>query len=661
MRPKNQTHTRYRSVPISGLRTSFLFLSISLSLSLVVVASLVHAEYAVLYRKNGDRYTGIWRGGNERESVVELSDGQRIRIPTSEIMHILMTDNTADLPGAAAQENFVRGQQFLELGMSDEAESAFRQAVHQSPRFADAHFALAKLLEDKGLVEAAMRSYSLAVQIAPQRFQIADRFKALAEHYLDAGEYLTAAQVLLTVAQRFPMDPAAVEAAYRAGFLFTEQYELKQREIKAGMDEATSETLQATDSLVSNAIEALQQGLRDYPEHPDAERAHYLIGWLHYEKGLYPFAYQQLTQFIDERPLSPWIAHAYLARGRSALAQRLNHDALADFERALSLTTDGAIAAEARDLRNESAWQTYYAVDGLPSNLIQALAMDGDVLWVGTPKGLAKFDTVLGGWVPLPAELQLSRSINVNAIAVDEKSIWVGTLNNGLYRYDRILQQIDDQFFVGERVYDIEIFGDEVWIGTFNGLRHYDTATGVWQRFEAGPPAKDIVAVAVTPSRVWAGTSQSGIGVYDKMTRQWQILNRANGLPAPIGNSIRSLTADGDSVWFTWYTGNLNGWAYYDPIQNSVHGEFVLSGNMDPLEGILVGVVDQQAWIAHHLSVDIQDLLSSNWSFVAKPHTLGEITAMALNSNSVWIGTTTGLGKIDTVIAARASEGQGAP
>ncbi len=622
----------------------------SLLIAVCFLIPVAHAEYAIIYRTNGDRYTGTWRGGNENEYVLDLLDGQRLRIPVSETKYIIMSSDTADLPGVRAQEDFTRGQQFLELGMKEDAESAFRQAIHQSPRFADAHYALAQLLEAQENIEEAMRYYSFAAQIAPERFQFADRFKAAAERYLQEGEPLKAAEIFLTIARQFPEDPAAESAIFQAGFLFAAQYEQLIRQ----QNELTED--QNLDALLEKGIKALQEGMMNYPDYWDIEQARYTIGILNLERKSYTFAYQQLTEFIDMYPESDRLARAYLARGRAALAQRLNRDALEDFNKALRLTTDSTLAMQARDLRNQCAWQTYYAADGLPSNLIQAVAVDGDFLWVGTPKGLAKFDTSLDGWTPMPMDVQLPRDVNVYTLATDDENVWIGTLNNGLYHYNKILQSTE-QFISGEKIYDIDLYEDEVWIGTFNGLRYYNTNTGEWLHLQQGLPALDVTAVTATPGSVWIGTSQNGIGIFDKTTKEWQILSRMSGLPAPIGDSIRSLDYDLDRVWFTWYTSRANGYGWYDLNQNKVFGDRLLEGDMDPLKDVFVGLADQQVWIVHNVAVFIQDLISNDWNTVEKLTTLGEVTAIEVGGGAAWIGTTNGLGKIDSIIVARTTEG----
>jgi len=43
--------------------------------------------------------------------------------------------------------------------------------------------------------------------------------------------------------------------------------------------------------------------------------------------------------------------------------------------------------------KNTKRWQTYSRKDGLAHNRVLSIAVDGDVLWIGTQRGLSRYNT----------------------------------------------------------------------------------------------------------------------------------------------------------------------------------------------------------------------------------------------------------------------------
>ena len=95
----------------------------------------------------------------------------------------------------------------------------------------------------------------------------------------------------------------------------------------------------------------------------------------------------------------------------------------------------------------EAAEWTVYTSDnsGLPDNRVNEVKIDDDGnIWVGTEKGLARFDgTNWATWNPANSGLPFSK---IRALAVDgQGNVWVGQvkrtnqdLPGGLARFDRL-------------------------------------------------------------------------------------------------------------------------------------------------------------------------------------------------------------------------------
>jgi len=617
----------------------FTFLVSVLFLSMLVYTAIAQ-QYAVIYRRNGDRYTGIWRGADERFNSIDLPDGQKLRVPVDETLYILFISNLDDAPDATAQKHFTNGKQFLELGMFEEAKEQFSLTIKEFPRYADAYYELAMLLEKDGEVEEAMQHFGHAAAIAPERFDMANRFRDVFTSYLAQTEYSKAAEAGLMLFTYYPNDPIAQDVTYQVGFLFAEQL-----------------------NNPDKAITALTDATSSFPYDPNAEKARYIIGLMYQIKGDSQMAISILTDFINDYPYSEWIDEAYLARGKAYLAERYNQEAIADLNQAIILSEDDALKREIKAMRDESAWNVYTVSDGLPSNIIQAIAGDGNFLWVGTPKGVAKFEVANGAWIPVPDELDLSSQPDVRALAGNEDELWIGTLNDGLIMYDKVLKTVVEykkaDGLPGNQVYTIKLFGDEVWVGTFNGVGYLDPELGEWISYttDDGLPADDIVALAVTNSSVWVGTSRKGIAIFDKNLRTW---SKLSDLPnnVDMGNSIKSIVAGIDSVWIGWYGEYENGYCAYNINANDWTSSRAVMDETVIVEDIHLAVGEYEAWLATNVGTyrRIGDWESGSWDTVSYPKRLGEnfrVKYLFLMDSVLWVGTTNGLGRVDGRLLSR--------
>ena len=379
-----------------------------------------------------------------------------------------------------------------------------------------------------------------------------------------------------------------------------------------------------------------------------------------------------LTEFIQNYPESEWLDDAYFARGNAYLQLKQNRDAIADFSQAIEITQDAKLKRAARKKRDESAWTIYTVSDRLPSNQIQAIALDGDTLWIGTPKGLAQVNVSMGAWQPITnvtgsLNTAFDDGINVRSLAVDEEELWIGTLNLGVIRYNK-QTGIPDLYntrsaLLGtggglphNQVNDIEIDGDEVWIGTFSGVVLYNRATDQWMvynRENNGLPADDIVALAVTPKTVWIGTSESGIAFYDRELGQeldyWLEFGDDEGLYLKPGSSITSFDVRGNQLFFTWYDAQQNGYVEIDLEGFSIREKMtVTTGDIVPVANIYIAVSEAALWIAINDGVYLRH--SQGWEPIGFPaDRLGAATVncVTLGEGVAWVGTSNGLGKID--------------
>ena len=635
------------------MRHIFKFKHILILVILVLLcAHIGYAQhYISIYLENGDHLKGRWLGGDETSIKIEVYD-QQLSIPFREIVYITAFDDARAIPSEAAEKHFLNGQTFLQLDMYDRAKASFIKAIDEYPKYTDAHYQLARLFEQEGNNDEALRYFGNVVKIDPNSYSMEVKFKEAGDAYLAEKEYRKAINTYLLLFRIYPDGYGADEAAYTAGFLLADEL----GELQEG-------------------LKALQEAVAHFPDSQHLERASYLIGSLHSELGNAEMAVETLSSFIQNYPQSRWLANAYMARGDAYTQLRRNTDATADYNSVSPYTSNLKLKNEARKKRSESAWTIYTVSDGIPSNQIQAIAIDGTTLWIGTPKGLAQIDLSGGTWQPntditdhINTLFDEETPIDVRALAVDNQELWIGTLNHGVIRYNKTTT-FPETFDIrnglpDNTIYDIKLDKEEVWIGTFAGVARHLRSTGDWITYseaDDGLPADDIVALAVTPDRIWIGTSQSGIAVYNRSMDMWQSFGALDNLDLKAGSEIVSFDVSADKVFFTWNysVDKANGYGEIHQGDLSSTVEAVLRFvDLVPYQSIYVAatkgpvtaVKPATVWIATNGGVWIKT--GEGWrdpiEFPSSRLTTPIVSCIVLGVGAAWIGTADGLAKIDT-------------
>ncbi len=153
-----------------------------------------------------------------------------------------------------------------------------------------------------------------------------------------------------------------------------------------------------------------------------------------------------------------------------------------------------------------------YAFHGLVNNHVYALGSSGSQMLAGTLGGASMLDDGVVHANYTTANSALTHNW-ITAVARVDEEWFVGTYGGGLFRLD---------------------------------------AKGVWHRFEdlTGPIEINPNAIAVTGTRVFAGTLSNGLLVYDRQARRWSSFDA--GLPSM---NVTALAGDGEDL----YVGTDNG------------------------------------------------------------------------------------------------------
>jgi tetratricopeptide (TPR) repeat protein len=459
-------------------------------------------------------------------------------------------------------------------------------------------------------------------------------FMDVADEYFAAGEFADAADTYYLLYQTYPVDPAAEDAVYRAGFVFAEKLSNNQK-----------------------ALEALEDALLAFPSSQHVEKALYEVGRIREEEELPEQAEIALLRLVSEFPLSRFANEAHYILGKVYLQMRHNKDAIQEFARVIDKSTDTRLSARADRMLDQCRWFVYNSSDGLPSDDISALAPDSKYIWIGTSAGITRFDLEANK----PTREELLKGTDILALAVDDLHLWIGTRDGGLKRYNR-LENIWASYPENERlssvtVPSISIDSDSVWVGTaYNGIYRYDRIYGVWTNYTMsdGLPSNQIASIASTLNGIWCGTWKNGGCFFNSLIDRWQAVAEISTEATEV--TVTSIAAGANYVWFAWYGESSNGASKYDVSTQA--------WELHPLEfdegGATVEMINlaanyAEAWVGTDAEAMLYDYTTSRWDIFAYPPKLSDsVTKCVLTGDaSIWFGTQRGLGKLDRQLIGR--------
>jgi hypothetical protein len=214
----------------------------------------------------------------------------------------------------------------------------------------------------------------------------------------------------------------------------------------------------------------------------------------------------------------------------------------------LSLITSKAEAIDTFELLN---------ID-LPNRFIKEIYDSKTYLWIGTARGLVRFDKrskaiqVYTTGNGLPDDF-----ISSIAASENESEIYVGTAG-GLAQIDLGKNKITSFTKKNSKLSDnsvnsVYLFKGQLFIGTTYGIDIFSIHTNQWKAYTAieGLAGGNIQEITSDGNYIWAGGAD-GISYFDINEDSWYSFGVDNGLTS---NLVTSITADSDVVW----TGTMGG------------------------------------------------------------------------------------------------------
>jgi ligand-binding sensor domain-containing protein len=183
---------------------------------------------------------------------------------------------------------------------------------------------------------------------------------------------------------------------------------------------------------------------------------------------------------------------------------------------------------------------------------VVSLAVDGDMLWVGSEKGLSLLDKKTEAWKGFYSAQNGVSGNFVNGILVQPDSTWVAT-NGGIGRFQKS-QKSWKTYSLKEGLAEQEIksliqVGKRIWAGGIGGsLIEYDPAADYWKKIEATDSCKNGGINAMLAGREMVIICRdNGVSLCDLSTGRWESLTGADGL---LSNTVFCAAEDKDGIWF---------------------------------------------------------------------------------------------------------------
>ncbi len=307
--------------------------------------------------------------------------------------------------------------------------------------------------------------------------------------------------------------------------------------------------------------------------------------------------------------------------------------------------TDRGLAKSSLDLPNllaPQSWTDFTTLSGLPSNKITAIAALDTVIYVGTDRGVARWDGV--GWQPVTTGLGQPSivALRTGLVGSPAQPRLFAAARNAVYELDSqgAWQRLGES--QGTILSMMARLPDQVWIGRKDlGLARYDLASGSWRTFTPNTPASNVFTGLTLDSTgtLWAASGQLGIHIL--RDGRWINLSRADGLPS---NDMRTVAIGPDgNPWFGSWGGGVT------VVEESAGGfQFKVFDQTDGLAG--TAGVDPNFVVVRHIH---RDLFGNLWLMNYIADNTKAVVAVPAESPDNWVyfSTSEGLRSIFVTVA----------
>ena len=323
---------------------------------------------------------------------------------------------------------------------------------------------------------------------------------------------------------------------------------------------------------------------------------------------------------------------------------------------------------EAGPLKRPLSFQQVTPKDGLSSEMVYAIAVQGEEVWFGTYGGGAtlydKSKKIYKAYTTKGEPMDQAddgKSINwknllsynhVSVIVPDVDRIWFGTYfygfgGGGISYYHPQKNPPWKRFNTNDgrakKVVSMAVDGEWVWVGSEKGLSLLDKKTEGWKVFystQDGLSGNFVNSILNQSDSLWMGTN-AGISHFHKAKKTWKTYSQREGLTE---TEIKSLVNVGQKMWAGGIVGAL---FEYDAVTN----RWKRIETTDSLKngGIhSVTVTKEKVFICRDNGVSIYDLPTGQWESLTVSDGLlsNTVFCAAEDKNGIWFGTDRGASRL---------------
>ena len=223
-----------------------------------------------------------------------------------------------------------------------------------------------------------------------------------------------------------------------------------------------------------------------------------------------------------------------------------------DYENGILIagTNEGLTTFETKNNR----WRRFSVHDRLYDDVINSVAIDSNIAMIGTEFGLNSLN--LSNWSIHSIELSATENlVKVFKVTHDDEQFWIGT-DNGIYsvkiddkklkHFDFYGKETEIDRVIASNCYSIGSDGKRTIFFGDNFLMMYDLETGKWTDLPNFYEESFIFDIDIEGDWIWLGTDD-GAKLLNIKTNEWEEYRVIDGLS---GKDVMKVVIDGDWVWF---------------------------------------------------------------------------------------------------------------
>ncbi len=319
-------------------------------------------------------------------------------------------------------------------------------------------------------------------------------------------------------------------------------------------------------------------------------------------------------------------------------------------------------------LKRPLTFQQVTQKEGLSSEMVYAIAVQGEEIWFGTYGGGATLhDRAKKVWKAYTTKgepmdktddgdsIKWKNLLSYNHVSVilpDGNRLWFGTyfygFGGGGISYFHPQKSPPWKKFPtndgrAKKVVSMAVDGETLWIGSEKGINILDKKTEGWKHFysmQEGLSGNFVNTILVEPEVIWMGTS-GGISRFHKAQKTWKTYSQKEGLTEI---EIKSLVKVGQRIW----AGGIGGSLFeYDTVSD----RWKRIEPTDPLKngGIhSITATREKVFICRENGVSLCDLQTGQWESLTTADGLlsNTVFCAAVDKGSIWFGTDRGASRL---------------